>query len=160
MKIGEATKSNSFNGFTLIEVIVSLAILGVIMGGVILGYVQANRMAEWSSMSLAAQSYAMEGAEQARAADWRPRDWPPTNGPGTMDELPATNYTTVDIMDIPMKGTPSASDFSSWVTNNISITDVSANPPLRQIRSDCIWMFTPSGQLQTNTVILMRAPDQ
>jgi len=147
-------------GFALGEVLVAIFILSLVFSGLIYGYVQANRMAEWTSMSLAAQSYASQGAEQARAADWRPRDWPPTNGPGTMDELPPTNYTKVDILDIPIRGDPSSSDFSFWVTNNITVTKYSDNPPLRQIRSDCCWFFPLTGQLQTNTVILMRGPDQ
>ena len=62
--------------FTLIEVVISIAILGMVMAGLIYGYVQANWSALWSSMSLSAQTFASEGAEQARAADWRPRDYP------------------------------------------------------------------------------------
>jgi Tfp pilus assembly protein PilV len=147
-------------GFALGEVLVAIFILSMVFSGLIYGYVQANRMSEWSAMSLAAQSYASQGAEQARAADWRPRDWPQTNGPNTMDELPPTNYTTVDIMDIPIQGDPAASNFSFWVTNYISVTTYSANPPMRQIKSDCRWIFPLTGQLQTNTVILIRGPDQ
>lgn len=147
-------------GFALGEVLVALFILSLVFSGLIYGYVQANRMSEWSSMSLAAQSYASQGAEQARASDWRPRDWPQTNGPGTMDELPPTNYTTVDIMDIPIKGNPTNTDFAFWVTNFITVTTYSPNPPLRQIRCDCCWIFPLTGQVQTNTVILLRGPDQ
>lgn len=147
-------------GFTLAETIVAMMVLGLVTSGVLYGYAQANRMAEWSSMSLAAQAYAAEGAEQARAADWRPTDWPPTNGPGTMDELPPTNYVQVDIMDIHSKGAPDAASFAFWVTNYIAITTYSTNPPLREIRADCVWTFPPSGRLVTNTAILLRAPDQ
>lgn len=147
-------------GFTLVEILVSILVFALVISGVIYGYVQANRIAEWDSMSLAAQSYASEGVEQARAADWRPRDWPPTNGPGTMDELPPTNYLQTDIMDIPIKGQPSASDSAFWVTNYISVTDVSDNPSLRQLRADCVWTFPATGQRYTNTEILVRAPDQ
>ena len=111
-------------------------------------------------MSLAAQAYAAQGAEQARAADWRPRDWPPTNGPGTMDELPPTNFLQTDIMDIPMKGSPGNSDYSFWVTNSITVTTYSANPTIRQIRSECRWIFPLTGQQQTNTTILLRSADQ
>jgi len=152
--------SKANKAFTLVEVVVAICIFVMVISGVIYGYVQANRMAEWSSMSFAAQSYSSQGAEQARAADWRPRDWPPTNGPGTMDELPPTNYTTVDIMDIPAKGQPGSSNSMFWVTNYISVTNVSDNPALRQIRSDCVWTFPVTGKRYTNTVILLRAPDQ
>ena len=151
------------DGYALGEVLLAFGVLSLIFAGLIYGYVQANRMAEFSSMSLAAQAYAAVGAEQARAADWRPRDWPQTNGPGTMDEL--TNGTAIitnDIMDIPIQGSPTNTAASFWVTNIITISDVfsNKNPQLRQIRSDCRWIFPLTGQPQTNTVILLRAPDQ
>jgi len=147
-------------GFTLVEVLISVVIFTMVISGVIYGYVQANRMAEWSAMSLAASSFASQGAEQARAADWRPWDWPTTNGPGTMDELPLTNYMQVDFMDVPSKGAPNAADSAFWMTNYVRVTAYSANPPLRQIRSDCVWTFPPSGKRITNTVIVLRGPDQ
>src|SRR5438874_613703 len=132
MVIRSLKQSRRLRGFTLVEMLVSIFIFSMVTSGVIYGYVQANRMAEWSAMSLAASSQASQGAEQARAADWRPWDWPATNGPGTMDELPLTNYTEVDFMDIPAKGAPNAVDSAFWMTNYISITAYSANPPLRQ----------------------------
>ena len=137
----------------------------MVVGGLVYGYVMANRLAEWSSMSLAAQSSASQGAERARAANWRPRDFPPTNGPGTMDELPPSAnggpvITNVDFFDIPTKGDPSAADFDSWVTNYVWVTTVSANPPLRLIYSAAIWRFPPTGAGYTNTIMLLRAPDQ
>jgi len=59
-------------GFTLVEILVSLLIFSLVSGGLMSGYAQINRMAEWSSMSLAAQAFAAQGVEQARAAAWRP----------------------------------------------------------------------------------------
>jgi type II secretory pathway pseudopilin PulG len=154
-------KADRTSGFALGETLIAFAILSIVFAGLIYGYVQANRMAEWTSMSLAAQSYASEGAEQARAADWRPRDYPVTNGYGTMDELTnGTVLVTSDIMDVPIKGSPTNSDFSFWVTNYISVTNYSINPPIRKIRSDCKWTFPLTGQVQSNTVILLRAGDQ
>lgn len=147
--------------FTLIEVMVSLFILVTVLAGIIYGYTQANWTAEWCSMSLAAQSYASQGAEQARAADWRPRDYPYQSGYLKMDELPnGTLLMYTNFMDIPTKGTPNATNFQFWVTNYISITNMSVNPPLRRIRSDAVWTFPVNGRLCTNTIILMRASDQ
>ena len=98
-------------------------------------------------MSLAAQSYASQGTEQARAARWSYSD-------STKDELPPTNYTFLGFMDVPAKGDPII------LTNYVTVSNYSANPPLRLIRTDCQWTFPLTGKLQTNTVILIRAADQ
>ena len=55
--------------YALGEVLLAFAIISLVFAGLIYGYVQANRMSEFSSMSLAAQSFAAQGAEQARASD-------------------------------------------------------------------------------------------
>lgn len=151
-------------GFTLVEVMISFLIFAGTVGGLIYGYVQANRLATWSSWSVAAQSYASQGLEQARSAQWNSQMWPITNGPGTGDELPlrpsgiATNgyYSTnqVDTLDVPTTGS------LIYITNFISVTNISVTPPLRQIRSDVVWFFPLTHQLCTNTIITLRAPDQ
>jgi len=154
-------------GFTLVEILVSFLVFTLSIAGLIYGYVQANRMAEWSSMSLAAQSYASQGLEQMRSAQWNWEQGVTTNGPGTDDELPlspsgnATNgfYSTnqVDTLDVPTTGAP------IYVTNYITVTNVFFNnysTPLRQIRSDAVWRFPLDGRLCTNTVITLRAPDE
>ena len=143
--------------FTLVEVLISLVILGLVMSGLLYGYLQSDRMAEWSSMSLAAQSYASQGVEQARAAQWNSLAYPMTYGPGNADEWPATNVPTImppDTLDIPSSGA------SIYVTNYIWVTTASLNPPLRQIRCDCVWAAALTGKLYTNTAITMRGPDQ
>ena len=141
-------------GFALAELLIAFGVLGVVFSGLIYGYVQANRMAEWTSMSLAAESYASEGAEQFRAGNWSPRAYPPVDQTG----LITTNFW--DIMDVPIKGSPASNDFAFFVTNYISVTTYSVNPPIRQIRSDCKWTFPLTGAVQSNTVILLRAGDQ
>ena len=150
--------------FTLVEVLISIVILALVFAGIIYGYVQANRFAEWSSMSLAAQSLASQGMEQARAAQWNSQEWPlPTNSCPT-DQLWVSNYvgatwtTTLTgsnyAMDIPSTGAP------FYATNVITITTVQITPPLRMIRSDCIWKFPGTGKVFTNTDVTYRAPDQ
>jgi len=147
--------SEKCSAFTLVEVLITFTILAFMVSGLIYGYVQSNRMAIWSTMSLAAQSYASQGAEQARAAQWDSRQWPPTNGPGTGDELLCpTNYQQQDTIDIPRTGE------DKYITNYISVTKVSDHPLLRQIQSRCVWVFPLTGKVYTNTVIIMRAPDQ
>jgi type II secretory pathway pseudopilin PulG len=169
---------------TLAEVLVSVIMLALVLGGILAGYVQANRMAEWSAMSLAAQSIAAQGMEQARCAQWNSQQYPAAYGPGTGDELTTnqtiiysdstnsialtnsffgvtmtTNWPSTNVnyaMDVPASGAP----FSA--INIITITGVQLNPPLRMIRSDCVWSNPAYGAnvLFTNTMVTYRAPDQ
>ncbi len=53
-----APQNDQRSGFTLAELLVSFFIFGLVVSGLIFVYVQVNRLAEFSSMSLAAQSYA------------------------------------------------------------------------------------------------------
>src|SRR4051812_29124387 len=75
------------SAFSLIETLVSLAIVGVVIGGLITGFVQAARQAESSSYVLAAQAMASEGLEQVRAAKWDPSV--PT------DQVNSTNFPNI-----------------------------------------------------------------
>ena len=140
--------------FTLFEVLISIVILAMVMRGVIYGYVEANRNAEWNSMSYAAQSYALQGLEQVRAAKWDLSAIPVGSG----DDISApTNYIQIDIMDIPVSGAPIP------VTNYIYLTKIvvpNSSAELRQVRSDCVWVFPRTGKIFTNTVITYRAPDK
>jgi hypothetical protein len=165
MLINWKPKQHQRLGFTLGEVLVSFFVFSLAISGLIFGYSQINRMAEFSSMSLAAQSFATEGLEQARSAQWDFVRWPTTNfGINTGDDLgfPAgSSYTTniVDTLDVPTTGAPIP------VTNYITITYIMTNmfyniPALRQIRSDVVWTYPLTGQLCTNTAITVRAPDQ
>lgn len=143
---------------TLVEVLISIIVLVTIMGGIIMGYVQANRMAEFSSMSLAAQSTALQGIEQAIAARWDGQSLSTNTGPGTDDELGCTNnwipVGSTNVLDIPVSGAEIP------VTNYVTISQISTSPKLRQIRSDAVWTFPYTGIVYTNTVVTLRAPDQ
>jgi prepilin-type N-terminal cleavage/methylation domain-containing protein len=151
MNIRIRTKAQR-SGFTLVEVVVSIAITSLAFAGVVYGYIGTGQRAEWSAYSLAAQSLAMQGVEQARAAKWDPQAWP------TVDELGPTNYAQVEQLDVPVAGQP------VFATNYVRVTTVSAAPPLRQLRADCVWMLTsrpPSARGPfTNTVITYRTSDQ
>jgi hypothetical protein len=138
-------------GFTLAEVAVSIAVATLSFAGVIYGYVLTADRAEWSAYSLAAQSLAMQGVEQARGAKWDPKAWP------SVDELGVTNYTQVDILDVPVSGQPVRA------TNYISVTAVAQEPPLRQLRADCVWTLCAGRRSRgpfTNTVVTLRTADQ
>jgi type II secretory pathway pseudopilin PulG len=147
---GKQTRSAAFS---LVEVVISLAILGITFAGLVYGYAMSSGRAEWSAYSLAAQSLAMQGLEQARAARWAPQDWPP------VDELGTTNLTQAEVLDLPAGGGAPV-----LATNYISITSVSSDPPLRQLRVDCVWMLKGSPSKHygpfTNTVISFRAADK
>ncbi|MGA2028505.1 MAG: prepilin-type N-terminal cleavage/methylation domain-containing protein [Verrucomicrobiota bacterium] len=135
--------------FTLMEVLISLVIFALVTAGIVYGYAQSNRFAEWSQMSLAAQSIASEGVEQARAAVWS------TSTATNIDDLAApTNYTRTNYIEVPTSGQ------TLPVTNYISITTVTANPPVRQILVQCEWQFPLTGKWFTNTVIAQRAEIQ
>ncbi|HEX3857573.1 MAG TPA: hypothetical protein VHY30_09790 [Verrucomicrobiae bacterium] len=169
LRLAQVNGRASRAAFTLMEILISFLIFGMTVSGLIYGYVQANRMAELSSMSLAAQSIAQQGMEQAISAQWDTQMYPITNGPGTADEIRLynnagvqtnqdvtshTNYSQLDSLDVPSTGSP------IYITNYITVTNVSLYPPLRQIRSDCVWTFPLDGKLCTNTAITQRAPDQ
>ena len=134
-------------GFTLAEVVITIAIVALVLQGTILGYVLSAQRAEWSAYSLAAQSLAMQGVEQARAAKWDPQAWP------KVDELGATNFSYATELDVPVVGTP------VYATNYVRVSTVSLNPPLRELQTDCVWRLIKRGPF-TNTVITLRAPDQ
>jgi len=156
---GKRKSQRTCSGMTLVEVLMSILILVTIMSGIFTGYIQANRMAEFSSMSLAAQSTASQGLEQALAARWDSQSVTDTNvGAGHADELGVvTNWVPqgTNTLDIPVSGTAIS------VTNYVTISWVSSTRPmLRQIRSDAVWTFPLTGTRYTNTVITLRAPDQ
>ena|SRR5579872_6572893 len=139
-------------GFTLVEVVISLGLAALTFTGVIYGYALTSDQAQWSACSLAAHSLAVQGVEQARAAKWDPAAWPP------IDELGTTNYTQISPLDLPV-----AKGNVMYATNYVSISTVSAMPPVRELRSDCVWKLlngTRTRGLFTNTVVTLRAPDQ
>jgi prepilin-type N-terminal cleavage/methylation domain-containing protein len=140
---------SAVRAFTLIEALMALVILGIMVTGIVSGFVQAHRSAEWSSTSLAAQSLAMQSIEQARAAKWDPNKATP------VDQLVQTNFPTTNwVLDVPISGTNIL-----YGTNVITISQVSIDPPLKEIKVECTWSFSNRGVF-TNSVLTYRAPDQ
>lgn len=136
-------------GFTLVEVLVSLALMGLVAGGILAGYVQSARFTDWQAHSLAAQALALQRIEQCRAAKWDTRASPP------VDLLTAANFpTTTEQLNLPEAGTN-----ATLATLYTTITNISSSPLLRMIQADCVWQFT-DGRWFTNTVVTYRAPDQ
>jgi Tfp pilus assembly protein PilV len=166
VRFGKAGNKNlriTCAAMTLVEILIAIVVLVAVMGGIIMGYVQANRMAEFSSQSLAATSYALQGMERMRAAQWNAEMTFTTNGPGTSDVLPLRlqadgtfSYSTneIDVMDVPSTGAQIP------VTNYITVTQIYTNPSLRQVVSRVVWIFPLTGKSYTNTIVTLRAPDQ
>ena len=136
-------------GMTLPEVVISLAIGAMVFGGVLTTYIQGAIRAEWAAYNLAGHSLALQRLEQARAAKWDTQSSPP------VDLVVATNFpNTVDVLDIPISGTN-----ITYATNFVTISQVSANPPLKLFSVDTVWAFRP-GKVFTNSTASYRAPDQ
>ena len=132
--------------FTLVEVVIAMAIAALSLGSIINGYIISSQRAEWSAYSLAAHSLAMERMEQTRAAKWDPDGIPPT------DQL-TNSPNTVEILDLPRSGTNIV-----YATNFMTISTISTTPPLRMVRVDCVWKFMSRGAF-TNTVMTYRTVD-
>lgn len=122
-------------------------IAAIVIGGIIMAYVQSAYRTEWSGNSLAAQALATQRLEQTRATKWDPERG--------FDELVQANFPTqVTILDLPVAGTN-----ATYATNITTISWIQTNAPmLKLIRVDCVWTG-PRGRLHTNTAANYRTPD-
>lgn len=134
--------------FTLVEVGLSAIIAAMTIAGIVYGYTQSSKRAEWSSYSLAAEAAAVQRLEQTRACRWDTETG--------VDQLVSGNFPVqIVLMDLPVIGTN-----AFYGTNITTITIISASPPLmRMVRVDCVWRFPTTGRLFTNTVATYRSPD-
>jgi prepilin-type N-terminal cleavage/methylation domain-containing protein len=156
------------NAFTLVEVVISIAIVASVFGGITLAYIQAARRAEWSGYSLAAQALANQQIEQIRAARWELGLF----GNPYIDETEQLNliaasksgatlrgYTWANL-DIPYSGTNfvRATNFVTITSNNLSLNPVVS---VRFVRVDTVWPFRwkSTTRLHTNTLCTYCAPD-
>ena len=158
--------------FTLAEVMISLVLLAMVIAGVCYGYAQADRIAEWDSMSQAAQAFAIRGMESARAAKFNPWAGWTNTGPdpgGSQVELPPEtsgqpSLVLTNVLDVPMQGTPQ-NNSAFFATNYVYVTwypdtNSETEPPILQIWSECVWTFPYTGRQFTNSIITYRGPDQ
>lgn len=136
-------------GFTLVEVLVATAILSLIIGATITGYVFSSKRVEWSAYSLAAQSLALQRLEQARACKWDLGAYPIVN-----NELQASNFPAqVLMLDVPMNSTNAI-----LATNLTEVVDIQTNyPPIKLVRVRCLWPFV-DGRTYTNTIASYLVP--
>lgn len=133
--------------FTLMEVLVSILIVGMGLGGILGLYIQSAVRSDFAATSLSAQMMAVSGLEQARGAKFDPR--------GGTDLLVSSNFPAkFDILDV---GT--SAGVIAYGTNTTTILTISTNPWLKMVRVDCTWAFPKRG-LFTNSVYTYRAPAQ
>ena len=159
-------------GLTLVEVLISLAIVALVFGSIIQGYVTSGKVTEWSGYSLAAQSLAVQTLEQVRSATWDPQmnKCEVTNIPlqgSTLSYSSSgswTNYSgyQTSILDVPWKSTNYV-----MATNfvNFKVVSLAFNTNVQTIlaRVDTVWQFSGWGgadtMFYTNTVCTFFAPD-
>jgi len=143
------------SAFTLVEVVISVAIVALLFNGILTAYIQSSLRTEWSGYSLAAQAQAVQSLEQAKAAVWDVLQTPIVN---QLTNVPTVFAAT---LDLPISGTNVV-----WVTNYVTITNVSisSTPPIVTVylvRVDTVWPFywNGVGKLYTNTIACYYAPE-
>jgi hypothetical protein len=133
---------------TLVEVIVALAISGLMMAGIVTGYIFCTTSTVKDSLYMAANARAMERIEETRCARWDTSSLP------AVDQLVATNFPD-KVVTLDMSGSGSGSVLATIKTD---ISQISLSPPLRRIHVDCIWQFK-GVEFVTNSIETCRAPD-
>jgi prepilin-type N-terminal cleavage/methylation domain-containing protein len=136
-------------GFTLIEVILAAAIAALTLAGVFQGYNMAGRNAQFAACSMAANAAAMKQLEQITSTDWVP-----SYGKLQLFSPALTNPVVVNLC------LPSAQGNVIACTNYTSITQISSNPPYAMIQVQAVWSFPSYGGTYTNTMVLLRAPNE
>ncbi|MFZ1074210.1 MAG: prepilin-type N-terminal cleavage/methylation domain-containing protein [Verrucomicrobiia bacterium] len=136
-------------GMTLVEVIIALAIAGLMVAGIVSGYIYCTTSAAKAELAQAANARAMERIEETRSAQWDTSSYPTTN------QLVATNFPD-EVVSLDLSGTNAG---GTTATIQTYITQISTNPPFTKIHVDCIWQFQ-GAELITNSIETIRAPDQ
>jgi prepilin-type N-terminal cleavage/methylation domain-containing protein len=142
-------------GMTLVEVVIALAITGLMVAGIVSGYIFSNTSTVKDSLYMEANARALERLEQTRGAIWAP------NRAAPLDELVATNFPDETNVTLDVSASGSATTLATLHTEISQILPSPALPlsaPVRRIHVDCIWQF--NGQLITNSIETCRAPDQ
>src|SRR5581483_12175913 len=132
------------HGFSLVETVLSVLIMGLVFSTVLLAYTQSARRAEWSGMSLAAQAMCLRQVEQFHAAKWDTQSTP------QVDQTTNIPSPVISILDLPISGTNVA-----WATNSCTVTNllVCSNPitNIKMITVYTKWSF--NGVSYTNSVV-------
>lgn len=173
LNLHKAGRARRTAGFTLAEVVISIAIVATGFAGTILCYTQLARRAQWSGYSLAAQALAIQQIEQARSATYDPAQDATASNPDGRNEITnivliarnrsgetVTGYST-NILDIPYSG----NNFV-FATNFVTMKPIPMGPGATGLRVwmvkvDTVWPFRSGNGLRlfTNSVSTFVAPD-
>jgi hypothetical protein len=140
---------------TLVEVVIALAITGLMVAGIVSGYIFSNTSTVKDSLYMEANARALERLEQTRGAIWAP------NRADPVDELVATNFPDETNVVLDLSASGSAITFATLHTEISQILPSATLPlsaPVRRVHVDCIWQF--KDELITNSIETCRAPDQ
>jgi prepilin-type N-terminal cleavage/methylation domain-containing protein len=142
-------------GMTLVEVVIALALSGLMVAGLVTGYIFCTTSAVKDSLYMAANARAMERLEETRSATWS------LYGSNPTDELVATNFPDETNVVLDLSASSSTITLATLKTGISQVLPSAASPssaPVRRIHVDCIWEF--KGELITNSIETFRAPDQ
>ena len=163
-----ATHMSSPSAFTLMEVVFSVFICGLVFSGIVQCYTLSAERAQWAGYSMAAQALAIQQLEQARSGVWEPS--------GSRNELTNLNLLSraydsststmrgysISILDVPISGT-NVVPATNFVTVRLVNLNNTTNPPVQVqlVRVDTVWPFQAFGRnrLHTNTLVTYVAPD-
>lgn len=154
--------------FTLLEVVISSAIVVMVFAGIIKAYVQSGQRLQWTGYSLAAEALAMQTIEQARATVWDPAQTPPVNELTNLNLMGAsynsatltlTGFTT-NILDIPYESTNYVMA-TNFVTIQMFSVNGNTNVQEQVVTVQTVWPFVvrSSNLCFTNTVSTIVSPD-
>lgn len=144
-------KRSAESGFTVAEMVVCFAIVGLVIGGMITAYTNSAIYTERAGYQLAAQAQAVQIMERVRAAIWDTQSFPPRDA---TTNLPSV---TTNILELPVIGTNViyCTNFSKVSTVT---TDPSLNVQVKMIQVTTMWPW--NGKTMSNTIVTYRAPDQ
>jgi hypothetical protein len=133
--------------FTLVEVAFAGAIAALVLAGMFEGYNIAGRRAQFSACSLAANAKAMQQIEGVFSANWVP----------AYGQLQLLGLSSTQLDNLCL---PSAASNTVNCTNYVTVKQVSTNPTYALIQVSCVWTFPSYGGVYTNTVSVLRAPNE
>ncbi len=165
-RCGCPLSGKSTSGLTLVEVVVSVAIVAVVFGGTLKAYIQSGLRLQWTGYSLAAQSLALETIEQARSAVWDPAQTPAVsqiyqlNLMGVVSNSTSWSGYSTNILDIPYSSTNYITA-TNYVTVQTLTVSIYTGVQVQMVRVDTVWPFYIRKQnlYFTNTACTMIAPD-